>query len=141
LSSLALRRSGGGGVKGIGLIGALAAVTDAGYQLNRISGTAAGAVVGCLAAAVLTGDRLKECTLSLDYAQFKDPTPPDGIPFALQGLSVARWQPASTRATTPTNGSTVSRPLSIFTLPATLRINDRVFHLSVASSSSCPLRT
>jgi predicted acylesterase/phospholipase RssA len=39
----------GGGVKGIGLVGALVALTDAGYRFNRISGTPAGAIVGSLA--------------------------------------------------------------------------------------------
>jgi NTE family protein len=78
----------GGGVKGIGLVGVLAALTDAGYQLNRISGTSAGAVVGSLAAAGLTGDRLKRGALSLDYTKFTDPTMLDGIPLAGKGLAL-----------------------------------------------------
>lgn len=78
----------GGGVKGIGLVGALVALTDAGYQLNRISGTSAGAVVGSLAAAGLTGDRLMKGALSLDYAKFKDPTPLHRIPLAGQALAL-----------------------------------------------------
>jgi NTE family protein len=52
----------GGGVKGIVLVGALVALTEAGYQLNRISGTSAGAIVGSLVAAGLTGDRLRSVT-------------------------------------------------------------------------------
>jgi NTE family protein len=53
-----------------------------------------GAVVGCLAAGGLTGDRLKQKALSLDHAGFKDPTPLDGVPIAgkivalLQGSGV-----------------------------------------------------
>jgi NTE family protein len=78
----------GGGVKGIGLVGALVALTDAGYQLNRISGTSAGAVVGSLAAAGLTGDRLMKGALSLDYAKFTDPTPLHRIPLAGNALAL-----------------------------------------------------
>jgi NTE family protein len=41
----------GGGVKGIGLVGAYSALTDAGYAFHRIAGTSAGAIVGALIAA------------------------------------------------------------------------------------------
>ena len=78
----------GGGVKGIGLVGSLVALTDAGYQLTRISGTSAGAVVGALAAAGLTGDALREGALSLDYAEFRDPSPLDRIPLAGEALAL-----------------------------------------------------
>jgi NTE family protein len=78
----------GGGVKGIGLVGALVALTDAGYRFNRISGTSAGAIVGSLAAAGLTGDRLKQSALSLKYPKFEDPAPLDGIPLAGKGLAL-----------------------------------------------------
>lgn len=78
----------GGGVKGIGLVGAVVALTNAGYQLNRISGTSAGAIVGSLAAAGLTGDRLKEAALSLDYTKFEDPPLLDRIPLAGKALAL-----------------------------------------------------
>lgn len=80
----------GGGVKGIGLVGALVALTNAGYRLNRISGTSAGAVVGSFAAAGLTGDRLKEAALSLDYTRFADPPLLDRIPLAGKALALLR---------------------------------------------------
>ena len=63
----------GGEVKGIGLVRALVALTDAGYRFNRISGTSAGAIVGSLAAAGLTGERLRQSALSLKYVKFKTP--------------------------------------------------------------------
>jgi len=78
----------GGGVKGVGLVGALVALTSAGYQVNRISGTSAGALVGSLAAAGLAGDRLKEVVLSLDATEFEDPTVLDRIPLAGKGLAL-----------------------------------------------------
>src|SRR5258707_3302653 len=36
----------GGGVKGIGLVGAVVALMEAGYRIGRISGTSAGSLVG-----------------------------------------------------------------------------------------------
>lgn len=78
----------GGGVKGIGLVGALVALNDAGYRLHRVSGTSAGAVVGSLAAAGLTGQSLRRVALGLDYAKFKDPVPLDRIPLAGKGLAL-----------------------------------------------------
>jgi NTE family protein len=64
----------GGGVKGIGLVGAILVLAEAGYQLPRVAGTSAGAIVAVLAAAVqksgkpmtVLGDYLKE----IDYSQF-----------------------------------------------------------------------
>lgn len=55
---------------------------------GAVTGTSAGAVVGALAAAGLTGDRLKERALSLDYAKFRDPVPLDRIPLAGKGLAL-----------------------------------------------------
>ncbi|MFJ9370483.1 patatin-like phospholipase family protein [Nocardia sp. NPDC101769] len=78
----------GGGVKGIGLVGAAVALTEAGYTLNRVSGTSAGAVVGSIVAAGLTGQALKEVALSMDYRKFLDPTPLGRIPFAGPGLEL-----------------------------------------------------
>ena len=41
----------GGGVKGIGLVGAVVALMEAGYAVQRVSGTSAGSVVGAILAA------------------------------------------------------------------------------------------
>ena len=84
----------GGGVKGIGLVGAVAAVVDAGYRLQRISGTSAGALVGAvLAAAVQSGrvgaDELKDLALEIDYRAFLDPGPIQRIPVLGPALGVA----------------------------------------------------
>lgn len=75
----------GGGVKGIGLVGAVAALVDAGYAPQRISGTSAGALVGAvLAAAVQAGEvsaaQLRALAMELDYRVFLDPGPVERIP-------------------------------------------------------------
>lgn len=77
----------GGGVKGIGLVGAVARLQEAGYTFNRVSGTSAGAVVGALVAAGLSSQRLRDTALSLDYRKFRDPGLIEQIPVL--GPSVA----------------------------------------------------
>jgi NTE family protein len=75
----------GGGVKGIGLVGAVVALRDAGYAIERISGTSAGSLVGAVVAAAvqnneLTGEQLRELALSVPYRKFRDSGPIESIP-------------------------------------------------------------
>jgi NTE family protein len=64
----------GGGVKGIGLVGAVLTLDDAGYVFPRVGGTSAGAIVAALIAAYQVRGiplaRLKADMLELDYTQF-----------------------------------------------------------------------
>ena len=65
----------GGGVKGIGLVGAIAALHRAGYACGsqaRVAGTSAGAVVGSLVAAGATVDELSDIMREVDYRRFRD---------------------------------------------------------------------
>lgn len=83
----------GGGVKGVGLVGAVVALLDAGYTVQRVSGTSAGSIVGAIVAAgsrpgrMLTGAQVKDLALQLDYHKFRDPVPVQRLP--LVGTSVA----------------------------------------------------
>jgi NTE family protein len=80
----------GGGVKGIGLVGAVVALTDAGYRIRRISGTSAGSLVGAVVAAgadQLSGADLQNLAMSLPYHKFLDPDPVAHLP--LLGMA---WQ-------------------------------------------------
>ena len=72
----------GGGVKGIGLAGALAVAEEKGYQWENVAGTSAGAIVAALVAAGYTAVELKEIMQELNYNNFKDATPLDRIPVA-----------------------------------------------------------
>lgn len=77
----------GGGVKGIGLVGSAAALVDAGYVPQRVSGTSAGALVGAvLAAAVqhgpVDGVQLSDLAMAIDYREFLDQGPIERIPLA-----------------------------------------------------------
>ncbi|MGA7049850.1 MAG: patatin-like phospholipase family protein [Mycobacterium sp.] len=67
----------GGGVKGIGLVGAVVALMDAGYAIKRVSGVSAGSLVGSILAAASNGDQLasaeiRELALTVPYRKFRD---------------------------------------------------------------------
>jgi NTE family protein len=66
----------GGGVKGIGLVGAVQLLAESGYQAQRLAGTSAGAITAAIVAAMRQYgeplDRLDDIVLSLDYRRFQD---------------------------------------------------------------------
>jgi NTE family protein len=62
----------GGGVKGLGLVGAVSALEGAGYRFARVAGTSAGAIVGCLIAAGVGAQGLKDIMAGLEYPCFRD---------------------------------------------------------------------
>lgn len=78
----------GGGVKGIALAGAVAALNDAGYRSWRVSGTSAGALVGALVASGLVGEALTRVAMRLDYEKFADRVPLDRVPLLGAGLAL-----------------------------------------------------
>ncbi len=85
----------GGGVKGIGLVGAVVALMEAGYTAQRVSGTSAGSIVGAIVAAAsggaqLTPDEVKELALDLDYRKFTDPGPIERVPVVGPSLALLR---------------------------------------------------
>ncbi|HVM65860.1 MAG TPA: patatin-like phospholipase family protein [Acidimicrobiales bacterium] len=73
----------GGGVKGIGLLGAIMALDGAGYTFPRIAGTSAGAIVGALVAASVTVGKplagLVGVMRELEYPRFRDGTALDRL--------------------------------------------------------------
>lgn len=62
----------GGGVKGIGLVGAVSELLKAGYMPSRVAGTSAGAIVGALLAAGMKLEDMVTTMQELDYSKFKD---------------------------------------------------------------------
>lgn len=64
----------GGGVKGIGLVGAVITLTAAGWRFPRIAGTSAGAICAALVAAIQRAGKpmteLHRLMQSIDYAAF-----------------------------------------------------------------------
>jgi NTE family protein len=78
----------GGGVKGIGLVGALSVLEESGYAFEKVAGTSAGAIVGSLVAAGTPTAELRELMEGLDYLRFKDPGLLDRFGFLGKGLSL-----------------------------------------------------
>lgn len=70
----------GGGVKGIGLVGALEVAEKQGYQWVNVAGTSAGAIVAALVASGYTATEIKDIMDRLDYRKFQDPGIVDSIP-------------------------------------------------------------
>jgi NTE family protein len=69
----------GGGVKGIGLVGAVLAMSQKGYVFPRVAGTSAGAIVASLIAAHQVAGKplshLETIMTSVDYNKFQDEGP------------------------------------------------------------------
>ncbi|MDT5095166.1 MAG: hypothetical protein QOH60_4529 [Mycobacterium sp.] len=85
----------GGGVKGIGLVGAVVALMDGGYTAYRVSGSSAGSIVGSVVAAgsqgrQLTGSEVKDLALSIDYRKFLDAGPVERVPLLGPSLALLR---------------------------------------------------
>ena len=82
----------GGGVRGIGLVGAVDALAAAGYEFPRVAGSSAGAIVASLVAALQAAGkpmtRLAKIMRSIDYPKFLDRNLIGHIPLIGGGLSL-----------------------------------------------------
>lgn len=82
----------GGGVKGIGLVGAVAALAEAGYAFPRVAGSSAGAVVAALVAALQSAGeplaRLEDVMRAVDYRRFRDRGGLGRLPVVGRGLAL-----------------------------------------------------
>ncbi len=78
----------GGGVKGIGLVGAISVLEEHGMTFARVAGASAGGIVGSLVASGMGATQLQELMTSLDYTRFRDDTRMDHLPVLGKGLSV-----------------------------------------------------
>lgn len=82
----------GGGVKGIGLVGAVAALVEAGYAFPRVAGSSAGAVVAALVAALQSAGeplaRLEDVMRAVDYRRFRDRGGLGRLPVVGRGLAL-----------------------------------------------------
>ncbi len=78
----------GGGVKGIGLAGAFAALQEHGFAHKRVAGTSAGAITAALVAAGYSAAELDEILLDVPFARFKDRAWEDKLPLIDRTASV-----------------------------------------------------
>ena len=79
----------GGGVKGIGLIGAISVLEEAGYTFRRVAGTSAGSIIGAFVAAGMTTADMRSIMEELDYRRFRDEVGVRRVP--LLGEPLALW--------------------------------------------------
>ncbi|MBW3652885.1 MAG: patatin-like phospholipase family protein [Actinobacteria bacterium] len=77
----------GGGMKGIGLGGAIGALMRAGYRFERVAGTSAGAIAGALVAAGVSERELADAMARLRYERVPDRGLPK-IPLLSEGISL-----------------------------------------------------
>jgi len=80
----------GGGIRGIGLAGAAAAVLDSGYRFERVAGTSAGALTASLIAVDYTGDELRRQVARIDWPALLDGVPGLRIPVIGKHIAFLR---------------------------------------------------
>ena len=78
----------GGGVKGIGLAGAYAALERRGFAHKSVAGTSAGAITAGLIAAGYSSDELDQILLDLPFKAFKDKGWEDRLPLIGKSLGL-----------------------------------------------------
>jgi NTE family protein len=79
----------GGGVKGLGLVGAVLRLMREGYTFERVAGSSAGAIVAALLAARAGADDLAGAMDRLDYARVPDRGRPR-LPIVSESISLMR---------------------------------------------------
>src|SRR5215218_7200530 len=78
----------GGGVKGIGLAGAYAALRRRGFAPKRVAGSSAGAITAALVAAGYDAQDLDDILMEVPFKRFKDEAWEDKLPLVGHGASV-----------------------------------------------------
>ncbi len=78
----------GGGVLGLGHVGAVSVLEESGYSFARIAGTSAGSIVGAFVAAGMSAARMTEIMQTLDYRRFTDRSLLDRVPVGGPILSL-----------------------------------------------------
>jgi NTE family protein len=78
----------GGGVKGIGLVGAVSEIEKAGYEFENLAGTSAGAIVASLLAVGYSSAELQQELEKLNYNDFRDEGLLDKLGFFGKSLSL-----------------------------------------------------
>ncbi len=71
----------GGGVKGLGLVGALSVLEEKGYEPQSVAGTSAGGLLAALLAAGYTAAELRGIFLDFDFTSVQDTSWEDRIPL------------------------------------------------------------
>jgi NTE family protein len=62
----------GGGVKGIGLVGAYSILEERGYRPVNMAGASAGAIVAALVAAGYSAEEMRDIMMEIPFHEFTD---------------------------------------------------------------------
>src|ERR1051326_3476441 len=71
----------GGGVLGVGLVGAYSVLEQQQFKPQNVAGTSAGAIVATLIGAGYTADQVRDVINNLDFKKLTDPTFVTGLPL------------------------------------------------------------
>lgn len=77
----------GGGIKGIGLVGAVCCLEKHGYSWQKLAGTSAGSIIAALLAAGYSGEELKKILYTVNYSGFLKKDPIHSIPLIGETLN------------------------------------------------------
>jgi NTE family protein len=80
----------GGGLKGIGLVGAYSVLEEQGYTPQNMAGASAGAIVAALVAAGYTAAELRQIIMEFDFSDLKDRAWEDWLPLFPRTVSVLK---------------------------------------------------
>lgn len=80
----------GGGLRGIGLVGAYSVLEEQGYRPQNVAGASAGAIVAALVAAGYTAAELREVLGALDLLSLKDRAWEDRLPALSRTVSILK---------------------------------------------------
>lgn len=78
----------GGGVKGIGLVGAVCYFEEKGYIWEKVAGTSSGSIIASLLAVGYTGSELKRILMDLNYKSFMNKTSLQSLPVIGDALGI-----------------------------------------------------
>lgn len=79
----------GGGVKGIGLVGALSVAESNGYRWKKVAGSSAGSIIATLIASGYNAQEMAEIMMEKDFSDFLTPKWPEYLPYV--GSAIRLW--------------------------------------------------
>ncbi len=80
----------GGGIRAIGIIGAINCFEDSGFKWGRLAGTSSGAIMAALLASGFTGKEINKLLINTNFLKFMDRNPIQSIPFVGKHIGILK---------------------------------------------------
>lgn len=80
----------GGGIRGIGVVGALCCMEKYGYEWCKVAGTSSGAIIASLLVAGYTAKEIKKMIVQINFLKFKDKSLLQRIPLIGKSIGIIR---------------------------------------------------